>query len=136
MGGPEDLPCCSVFALAGAPKPWLNRFLAAVAEVIATPEAGHQHSQMGSTAAHMLPDWRGRRERAQAQVWACIIRGERFPAPVIRSGIGVRLPRRASLESLKNLKKRPSARFFHANDAFFDRLNFSLPAERSIVPLN
>jgi len=73
LGGPEDLPCCSVFALAGAPKALIDLFSAAVAEGIARPEVRDQHSQMGSTAAHMLPDWRGRRERAQAQVWACII---------------------------------------------------------------
>jgi tripartite-type tricarboxylate transporter receptor subunit TctC len=78
MAGLEDMPYYGIFAPAGTPKVFIDRFSGALAKVLALPDVRGPLTQLGLTVEHMTPERLAQRERAYAQVWARIIERSGF----------------------------------------------------------
>ncbi len=78
LSGFEDTPYYGFYAPAGTPQAFIQRFAAALAQVVAIPEVREQLTAMGLTVGVMTPEQLTARERAYTQVWARIIRESGF----------------------------------------------------------
>jgi len=78
MAGFEDVPYYAFFAPAGTPQAEIDRFAAALARVIASPDVRERMTTMGFAVGFMSQTQLAARERAYAQVWARIIRASGF----------------------------------------------------------
>lgn len=80
LAGFEDLPYYGLFAPKGTPKITLDRYAAALAQVIALPEVHERLTAMGLSVGHMTSEQLGQRERAYSQSWGRIIQASGFQA--------------------------------------------------------
>jgi tripartite-type tricarboxylate transporter receptor subunit TctC len=80
LKGFEEVPYYGIFAPAGTPQAAIDRFSAAVAQVIALPEVHERLSAMGLSVGYMTPQQLASRERAYAKTWARIIKSSGFQA--------------------------------------------------------
>ena len=78
LAGFEDVPYYAFFAPAGTPQAEIDRFAAALARVIATPEVKDKLTAWGLTVGLLPQAQLAARERAYAQAWARIIRASGF----------------------------------------------------------
>jgi tripartite-type tricarboxylate transporter receptor subunit TctC len=78
LAGFEDAPYYGFFAPAGTPKAEIDRFSAALAKVIATPEIRDKLTAWGLAVGFMPQQQLAARERAYAQTWARIIKASGF----------------------------------------------------------
>ena len=78
LAGFEDVPYYAFFAPAGTPQAEIDRFAAALARVIATPEVKDKLTAWGLTVGLLPQTQLAARERAYAQAWARIIRASGF----------------------------------------------------------
>lgn len=78
LAGFEDAPYYGFFAPAGTPKAEIDRFSAALAKVIATPEVRDKLTTWGLAVGFMPQQQLAARERAYAQTWARIIKASGF----------------------------------------------------------
>jgi tripartite-type tricarboxylate transporter receptor subunit TctC len=78
LAGFEDAPYYGFFAPAGTPKAEIDRFSAALAKVIATPEVRDKLTAWGLAVGFMPQQQLAARERAYAQTWARIIKASGF----------------------------------------------------------
>lgn len=78
LAGFEDVPYYGFFAPAGTPQAEIDRFAAALAKVIATPEVRDKLSNWGLSVGLMPQAQFAARERAYAQTWARIIKASGF----------------------------------------------------------
>ena len=78
LTGFEEIPYYAFFAPAGTPQAEIDRFSAALARVIATPEVKDKLTAWGLTVGLLPQPQLAARERAYAQSWARIIRASGF----------------------------------------------------------
>jgi tripartite-type tricarboxylate transporter receptor subunit TctC len=78
LAGFEDVPYYGFFAPAGTPQGEIDRFAAALAKVIATPEVRDKLTGWGLSIGLMPQAQLAARERAYAQTWARIIKASGF----------------------------------------------------------
>ncbi len=78
LAGFEDVPYYAFFAPAGTPQGEIDRFAAALARVIATPEVKDKLTAWGLTVGVLPQPQLAARERAYSQAWARIIRASGF----------------------------------------------------------
>jgi tripartite-type tricarboxylate transporter receptor subunit TctC len=78
LAGFEDVPYYAFFAPAGTPQAEIDRFAAALARVIATPEVKDKLTAWGLTVGMLPQPQLAARERAYSQAWARIIRASGF----------------------------------------------------------
>jgi tripartite-type tricarboxylate transporter receptor subunit TctC len=78
LAGFEDVPYYGFFAPAGTPQAEIDRFSAALAKVIATPDVRDKLTGWGLGVGLMPQAQLAARERAYAQTWARIIRASGF----------------------------------------------------------
>jgi tripartite-type tricarboxylate transporter receptor subunit TctC len=78
LAGFEDVPYYAFFAPAGTPQAEVDRFAAALARAIATPQLRERMTTMGLAVGFMPQAQLAARERAYAQAWARIIRASGF----------------------------------------------------------
>lgn len=76
--GFEDLPYYGFFAPAGTPKPVIDRFSSALANVVARPDVRERLTALGLAVGHMPPEQLADRERAYKRTWAEIIKKSGF----------------------------------------------------------
>ncbi len=76
--GFEDAPYYGIFAPAGTPKAFTDKFSEALAKVIALPEVRERLTNMGLAVGHTSPEQLGAREKAYASAWAKIIKDSGF----------------------------------------------------------
>ena len=80
LAGFKDVPYYGIFAPAGTPKATIDRFLQAVAKVVAMPDVNERLTAMGLTVGYMTPQQLASREQAYAQTWARLIKASGFQA--------------------------------------------------------
>jgi tripartite-type tricarboxylate transporter receptor subunit TctC len=78
LSGFEDVPYYAFFAPVGTPQAEIDRFSAALAKVIATPETRDKLTTLGLTVGLLPQAQLAARERAYSQAWARIIRASGF----------------------------------------------------------
>jgi tripartite-type tricarboxylate transporter receptor subunit TctC len=78
LAGFEDVPYYGFFAPAGTPQAEIDRFSAALAKVIATPDVRDKLTGWGLGVGLMPQAQLAARERAYAQTWARIIKASGF----------------------------------------------------------
>jgi tripartite-type tricarboxylate transporter receptor subunit TctC len=78
LAGFEDVPYYGFFAPAGTPQAEIDRFSAALARVIATPEVRDKLTAWGLTVGLLTQAQLAARERAYSQAWARIIQSSGF----------------------------------------------------------
>ena len=78
LTGFEDPPYYGVFAPAGTPKAFVDRFSDALTRTLANPEVREKLTGMGLTVGFMTQAQLHQRERAYTQVWTQIIRSSGF----------------------------------------------------------
>jgi tripartite-type tricarboxylate transporter receptor subunit TctC len=78
LAGFEDVPYYGFFAPAGTPQAEIDRFSAALARVIATPEVKDKLTAWGLTVGLLTQAQLAARERAYSQAWARIIQSSGF----------------------------------------------------------
>ena len=78
LAGFEDVPYYGFFAPAGTPQSEIDRFSAALARAIATPDVKDKLTAWGLTVGLMPQTQLAARERAYSQAWARIIRASGF----------------------------------------------------------
>jgi tripartite-type tricarboxylate transporter receptor subunit TctC len=78
LAGFEDVPYYGFFAPAGTPQAAIDRFSAALAQVIAQPDVRERLTAMGLTVGFMPQQQLASRERAYTQTWTRIIRTSGF----------------------------------------------------------
>jgi tripartite-type tricarboxylate transporter receptor subunit TctC len=78
LAGFEDVPYYAFFAPTGTPQAEIDRFAAALARVIATPEVKDKLTAWGLTVGMLPQQQLATRERAYSQAWARIIRASGF----------------------------------------------------------
>ncbi|MEO7151644.1 MAG: Bug family tripartite tricarboxylate transporter substrate binding protein [Burkholderiaceae bacterium] len=78
IAGFEDLPYYGIFAPAGTPKPALDAFSRALANVVKQPEVRDRLTALGLAVEFMPGEQLATRERAYAQSWSDIIRKSGF----------------------------------------------------------
>lgn len=78
VAGFEEIPFYGFFAPAGTPKENIDRFAAALAKVVESPDVREKIVGWGMTVNFMTPQQLAARERAYAQAWAQIIRKSGF----------------------------------------------------------
>jgi tripartite-type tricarboxylate transporter receptor subunit TctC len=78
LTGFEDVPYYGFFAPVGTPQAEIERFTAALAKVIATPEVRDKLTGWGLSVGLMPQAQLAARERAYAQAWARIIKANGF----------------------------------------------------------
>ena len=78
LKGFEDLPYYGVYAPAGTPAAFIERFSQALAKVVAMPDVREQLTGMGINVDYMTPVQLATREHAYTQVWTKIIRESGF----------------------------------------------------------
>jgi tripartite-type tricarboxylate transporter receptor subunit TctC len=80
LTGFEDVPYYGFFAPVGTPQAEIERFTAALAKVITTPEVRDKLTGWGLSVGLMPQAQLAARERAYAQAWARIIKASGFQA--------------------------------------------------------
>jgi tripartite-type tricarboxylate transporter receptor subunit TctC len=78
LAGFEDVPYYGFFAPAGTPKPEIDRFAAALRNVIAVPEIQDKLTAWGLAVQFMPQAMLAARERSYSQAWARIIKASGF----------------------------------------------------------
>lgn len=78
MKGFEDTPYYGIYAPAGTPSIFIERFAQALSKVLAMPDVREQLTAMGINVETMSPQQLGTREHAYTQVWKKIIRESGF----------------------------------------------------------
>ena len=78
LKGFEDLPYYGIYAPAGTPAAFIERFSQALAKVVAMPDVREQLTGMGINVDYMTPTQLATREHAYTQVWKKIIRESGF----------------------------------------------------------
>lgn len=78
IAGLEELPYYGIFAPAGTPPAVLDRFNAALAKVVATPEVREQLTAMGLTVAYQPQAAFAARVKGYTQTWDRIIKASGF----------------------------------------------------------
>ena len=80
LPGFEDMPYYGIFASSGTSRADIDRFSAALAQVLAMPDVHERLTAMGLTVGHMTSQELAGREKAYAQTWARIIKASGFRA--------------------------------------------------------
>jgi tripartite-type tricarboxylate transporter receptor subunit TctC len=80
LSGFEDMPYYGIFAPAGTPKAFIDRFSDALAKVVAMPDVRDRLTAMGLTVGFMTQQQLATREHAYTQVWARLIKASGFQA--------------------------------------------------------
>lgn len=78
LPGLEDMPYYGVFAPAGTPQPVVDRFSAALAQVLAQAEVRDRFTGLGLAVQYMPQATFAARERAYTQAWGRIIKSSGF----------------------------------------------------------
>ncbi|WP_027015467.1 Bug family tripartite tricarboxylate transporter substrate binding protein [Comamonas composti] len=78
VGGFEDLPYYGIYAPRATPKAFVERFSAAVAQVLRQPDVHEQLTALGLSVLYMTPAQLAEREQAYTQVWKRIIQTSGF----------------------------------------------------------
>ena len=78
LTGFEDPPYYGVFAPAGTPKAFVDRFSDALTRTLANPEVREKLTGMGLTVGFMTQAQLHQRERAYTQVWTQIVKSSGF----------------------------------------------------------
>ncbi|MPN24894.1 hypothetical protein SDC9_172299 [bioreactor metagenome] len=76
--GFEDMPYYGIFAPKGVPQAFVERFSAAVGNVLKQRDVYAQLTALGLTVGYMNPRQLGEREAAYSKVWAGIIQRSGF----------------------------------------------------------
>jgi tripartite-type tricarboxylate transporter receptor subunit TctC len=80
LSGFEDMPYYGIFAPAGTPKAFIDKFADAMSKVVAMPDVRDRLTAMGLTVGYMTPQQLTAREQAYTQVWAKLIKASGFQA--------------------------------------------------------
>ena len=80
LTGFEDMPYYGIFAPAGTPKAFIDKFSDAMAKVVAMPDVRDRLTAMGLTVGFMTQQQLATREQAYTQVWAKLIKASGFQA--------------------------------------------------------
>jgi tripartite-type tricarboxylate transporter receptor subunit TctC len=80
LAGFEDMPYYGIFAPAGTPKAFIDKFSDALAKVVAMPDVRDRLTAMGLTVGFMPQQQLAAREQAYTQVWAKLIKASGFQA--------------------------------------------------------
>ena len=78
LAGFDDPPYYGIFAPAGTPKAFVDRFSDALARALANAEVRDKLTAMGLTVGFMTQPQLQQRERAYTQVWTQIIKSSGF----------------------------------------------------------
>ncbi len=76
--GFEDAPYYGIFAPAGTPRAFIEKFSDALAKVVAMPDVRERLTNMGLAVGHMSAEQLGAREKAYASAWARVIKESGF----------------------------------------------------------
>jgi len=76
--GFEDLPYYGIFAPAGTPQAFIDRFSDALAKVLAMPDVRDRLTAMGLTVGFMPQAQLASREKAYSATWSRIIKSSGF----------------------------------------------------------
>ena len=80
LSGFEDMPYYGIFAPAGTPKAFIDKFADAMSKVVAMPDVRDRLTAMGLTVGYMTPQQLTTREQAYTQVWTKLIKASGFQA--------------------------------------------------------
>ncbi|MFO1193849.1 MAG: Bug family tripartite tricarboxylate transporter substrate binding protein [Rhodoferax sp.] len=80
LSGFEDMPYYGIYAPAGTPKAFIDKFADAMSKVLAMPDVRERLTAMGLTVGYMTPQQLTSREQAYTQVWTRLIKASGFQA--------------------------------------------------------